>query len=250
MVFSHTNRLGERRNIMARKLLVLMALITLGLVVQAVPGSAEVYNLSNLGDSTVYTWTEGRDGLYVGAAGSSFTAYSNTSPLGQDWNIALLNNDASMTVYEPDGIWVTVSTVYNVLDPNRPAGTPLFFAQNYGGPDIASYDAVVTITAKYLMDLDTGYPRYNGQYTIYSEAGQYPTMTMTGSGTNNGTTPFTFIATLTELGTDHTHFGYINDFTLTTYSAGAEAPIPGAVWLLGSGLLGLGCLGRRRRKIS
>jgi hypothetical protein len=249
MVFSQSNRLGERRNIMARKLAVLVALITLSLVVQAVPGSAEVYNLPNLGDSLFLTWTEGRNGDYVGAAGSSFTAYSNTSPLGQDWNIALLNNDPNVSVYEPDGGWVTVSTVYNVLDPNRPAGTPLFFAQNYGGPDIASYDAVVTITAKYIMDPATGYPQFNNGFTIYSEAGQYPTMTMTGSGTN-GTTPFTFTATLTELGTDHTHFGYFNDFTLTTYSAGAEAPIPGAVWLLGSGLLGLGCVGRRRRKIS
>jgi hypothetical protein len=239
---------------MARKLMVMAAIISLVFIFQTTSGLADQYDLQNLGSmhpdgSYDVTWAEGRDGIHVGSAGSSFYAYSNTNPTGQDWYITSLNNNESKTEYIVDGDWVTVKTVYNTLDPNKPLGSPLFSAKLNDSIIITSYDTTITITAKYFKDPDPKsiYPNYTGQYTIYSEPGQYPTMEMVGLGTHNGT-PFTFDATLAEMSTDHTHFGYFSDFTVTYPADPAAAPIPGAVWLLGSGLLGLAGLGVRRQR--
>jgi hypothetical protein len=229
---------------MARKLLCMVALISLVLLAQAAPGLADTFNLSNLGDNINLTWAEGRDGVNVGFAPSTFHALSN--PNGSEWSIPLLKIDASKTEYTPAGNdWVIVKNVYNAL--NAPSGDPLFTANLSNGTVINSYDAVITLTAKYLRDPGSIYPLLDkgGYYMIYSEPHQPSTVTMEGSGSNGGT-QFTLNATLVEMNTDHTHYGYISNFSVA-YPAAAHAPIPGAVWLLGTGLLGLGCVGWRRR---
>jgi hypothetical protein len=235
---------------MVRKLLCMVALIGLVLLVQAAPGLADIYNLSNLGDLSYTgdlnhsTWTETRGGQSVGFAPSTFKAYS--SPDGSEWNIPLLKIDASKSEYSPDyNYWQVIKTTYNTLNDGS-SGTPLFTANLAGGTVITSYDTVITLTATYQKENPWDqYPSNSKEYLIYGGDGQRPTFTMEGSGTSDGT-PFTFSATLVERITDHTHDGYFSDFSVN-YTAAAQTPIPGAVWLLGTGLLGLVCVGRRRR---
>jgi hypothetical protein len=232
---------------MARKLLCMVALISLVLLGQVAPGWADVYNLSNLGDLSAPNWAEGRDGDHVGSAPGSFHSYSNTNPQGQDWNIPSLTIDESKTVYMDQGDgWVIVKTVYNTLSQNVPSETPLFSAHLDDGTVINSSDTVITLIAKYQKDPGSIYPLYDrSSYMIYSEPGQPTTLTMEGSGSNGGT-QFTLNATLVEMNTDHTHYGYISNFSVT-YPAASPTPIPGAVWLFGTGLLGLACVRRRLR---
>lgn len=228
---------------MARKLFCMVALIGLVSLAQAAPMLAEAYSLSNLGDEFNWTWTETRiENSIPGSAGGSFTAWSNTAPLGQDWNIALLANDpASPGDYILNGGWVTIAIVYRTLDPGNPPGTPFFFSQNYGGPPISSSDTMIRTIATYKADPITGLPLYENGYSLLNQ-----TMTLEGSGHNSDGTPFTFAATLKEVYGDHAHYGYLENFQLIYPSS--SVPVPGAIWLLGTGLVGLACLGWRRKK--
>ena len=238
---------------MARKLWMVMvvALVSLVLLAQAAPGLAVSYSLANLGDSTHLTWTESRPDYPPGSAGTTFRAWSNSSDPGQDWKIPNLSCDPSSTTYTPvNDYWVKVTITYTTLQPNSldPKGTPLFAASRYydttghliTDKPIISQDAVITTTAVYKSeDYNPERPASNGNYIIYDQL-----ISLNGSGHDSLNKLFTFAATLKEVSTDHTHSGYIQDFTIT-YPDPAPTPIPGAVWLLATGLLGLGFMRRR-----
>lgn len=246
---------------MARKLLVMVTLISLVLLVQAIPGLAETYYLSNLGDRLTPTWSEARNAYPPGSVDldgntTTFRAVSDNSPLqGQDWEIPNLACDPTLTTYTPitgTDYWETVKITYTTPQPTNddPAGLPLFAAYNYydssgkliTNKPIISYNMVVTTTAVYQTDpFNDGLPTLNGSYNIYDQL-----IYLDGSGKDNDGTFFTFAGTLKEVSTDHTHTGYFESFTIT-YPDAVPTPIPGAVWLLGTGLLGLVCVGRRRK---
>jgi len=248
---------------MARKLLGMMALISLVFLARAVPALAETYYLSNLGSKLDMTWSESRNGYppgYVDSQGgtTAFFAMSNTSPdLGQDWKIPILLCDPTLTTNTPiagNDYWLTTAITYTTLDPSNATGTPLFAAYNYYDSQgqlitdkpIISFDAVVTTTAVYKTDPygSPGLPLLENSYTIMDQV-----MSLNGSGKDQDGLSFTFAGTLNEVITNHTHSGYFENFTIT-YPDAVPTPIPGAVWLLGTGLLGLGCVGRRRKKMS
>jgi hypothetical protein len=244
---------------MARKLLCLVALISLVLLVQAVPGLADTYTLIggkgylNQDGGQISDWTEARgDTLfdaegnpfvinngYPGCANGDFHASFTDEATGQSWMISSGINSAMGTFGTPfedanKNLWVTVTIVYDI-------GLDKFIAQNYGGPDISSSDTVITTIATYRADPVTGRPLLDNGFML-----QGSKMSMKGAGTNSDDTPFTFTADLIETYPDHNHYGYADNFQLT-YPTATPTPIPGAVWLLGTGLLGLACVGRRRR---
>ena len=209
---------------MARKLICMMALISLVLLAQAIPGWADTYSLSNLGDSSTYTWTESRSVYPPGSVDgegntTSFGAASNTPIQGPDWKIPTLSCDSTLTTYTPiDDYWVTVKITYTTFQPTIPEPDllPLFAAYNYYDSfgnlitdnPIVSEDAVITTTAIYKGDPATGLPLLENNYIIQDQL-----IYLEGSGHDADGTFFTFAATLKEETTNHTHSGYFTNFT-------------------------------------
>jgi hypothetical protein len=234
---------------MARKLLCLVALISLVLLVQAVPGLADTYTLPGGGWIESHGIDSNRN-ITVGSANSSFNGQSSLEDevswiIGENYLkylvpgdppvpsvYSLMNSDqATSTVVDQDANIVTFTTVYNTIES---PGTVKFSVNIPDGPSFSSLDAVITIT---------------GTYQFYSaDAWHFREGTLTGTGTNsdNGV-PFTLSADLIEVSGDHNHSGYFDNFQMVYDPAATPTPIPGAVWLLGTGLLGLACVGRRRR---
>ncbi len=136
---------------------------------------------------------------------------------------------------------------------------------NQGGPEVAvSYiqtnaDVVQQIVQNGLNPncADTGpcygahgQPQFFADQTLGSSAADF------SAGISSGTTLNLYkivndtasTQTVTTLGT----FKFAKDtadsnYTLTYTAAGSQVPLPAAIWLLGSGLAGLGAVGRRRR---
>jgi hypothetical protein len=237
---------------MARKLLVVVALISLVLLIQVAPGLA-VTTTTYILEAGDYSWTEthGNDkngNAYPGSPDSQLNG-SFTSADGTTWRIgdqywktivptdppvlspANLLNSAQAKSVDLGNNTFTFMTVYDSVES---PGTIKFSAHITNGPDISSIDAKITMTETFKFQEGDGSLQWTFQYG-----------TIAGSGTSNGI-PFTLSGTLYENMGDHTHYGGITDFTLT-YPAAAHAPIPGAVWLLGTGLLGLAGVGRRRK---
>ncbi len=229
---------------MARKLFIMMALIGLALLVQAAPGLATLYSLSQLGNDSVWTWREARVKDPPGSDPTYFVAGNAYASSIQEWSIPRLINDPAQTSYtRVDDYWTNVKIVYTT--PQNP-GDPVFTATIQGGPTIISYDTTITTSAIYKKATNSDKPLYVSSYIIQNQ-----TFNLVGSGTNadDHNTPFTFTAILHETYGDHTHYGYFDNFSITyPTAAAAPTPIPGAVWLLGSGLLGLACLRPRLRK--
>jgi len=236
---------------MAKKLLILTALAGLVLLALVAPGLAN-YTLPGGDASTLPSpWNEGHGYHYTLDDQGQIVPYGEVMPglsmgtfnggfsVGDlSWNIPehvslnagqVINESFTTDGSGTNTYWVTYKIVYD-------SGNLGFTALNYGGPAISSSNTVITTISTYKAD-DTYTPINNNGYFLQGQ-----TMTMSGTGTNSDGTPFTFTADLNEVYWDHNHSGYITNFDLVY-----PAPLPGAAWLLGSGLLGLGCLGWRRR---
>ena len=153
-------------------------------------------------------------------------------------------------------IGLPIQIVYDTL----PDGGSLPFTISFNSVDISA-STLVTMTTMATYVASNGHPLYNEHYTL-ADANQdgLGTMTMTASGQNdNDGMYFTLSGTLVETDRDGQHSGKFSDLALTYYSATAPitsdpgpstVPLPGAVWLLGSGLFGLACLRPRLKKLS
>ena len=56
-----------------------------------------------------------------------------------------------------------------------------------------------------------------------------------------------FTATLVDIEGNHKNVGFMSSFILEYPYNSSPVPIPGTVWLLSTGVLGIWCLGRRRK---
>jgi hypothetical protein len=244
---------------MARKPLILVTLISLVFLAQTVPGLADMVLPG--GDGSTANWGSYLNGTDLGDAGNIFQAgYPNPSAWKMDgWRIAMLTNQYAVVPTQIDGVTTVAITydtsndyIYNIDDqqPDMPTKFVVWTtaADDTVIPIIASTDIQITINAKYNQD------------NAMTEGSIY------GVGTNwldNGA-QFTLTGTLVPdniITENIPHFDPVNGFTYETVvtgnsghftdlqinSLGAPTPIPGAVWLLGTGLLGLGCVGWRRR---
>lgn len=239
---------------MARKLFCMVALISLVIFFQAASGLANTYTLPGGDDLTSpspWNETHGSYSLIGGepvlmeppypgyVLGDFYGTYSEASG---SWTIGKgVNSDHGIWTdpfTDQYGVlWATVTIVYD-------AGDHSFMAQNSDGLNINSSDTVITTIATYKIDPDSGRPLIQNGFNLLDQ-----TMTMQGAGTNSDGKAFTFTADLKEVFWNHDHSGYVENFELTYGSADPSAvPIPGAVWLLGSGLLGLACLRPRLKK--
>jgi hypothetical protein len=241
---------------MARKLLVMVALMSLVLLAQAASGLAEVINLPGQGGGM--NWTE-YNYVHLGDAGNSFRAgYPDMDNYGytgtNNWGIAeSINTSAAAPTQTAEGTAYT-ATYDNLVNAihigqfgdeyDQYSTTQIRFiyypeTQPQRNISIISTDFVLTTT------------------TVYDSDNNFVKETIFGSGTNylDNDTYFSLTGTLVvvkyfDIGTYglEGNNGYITDLQLTYGAAEPSAvPLPGAVWLLGTGLFGLACVGRRRK---
>jgi hypothetical protein len=228
--------LVRRSKKMARKLLYMVALISLVLVAQASASLATTYNFT--GDKVNIEWKHLYSDKHPWDANTEFNAGAPlyySLPNEAVWKIGL--HDGSIAkpftntdpgVLNPDGSYTIVF--------NQTSANPGFFFKLPDNTIISSTDTVITYNVKYVNNTGNHYTITDGQ--------------IIAAGTNDfdlNHTPFQFVGYLNDMEGNHvTNNGYFSSYSVT-YPAAAQTPIPGAVWLLGTGLLGLACVGRRRR---
>ena len=250
---------------MLRKLWMVMvvALVSLVLLAQAAPGLASITLLG--GDNNKLTWTFS----YIDGANNLFEAgypniYYNFSFPG--WYLTTLNNQTAAVLPTDDASTaasITFNTLYQSnnyiynIDPNNPT-IPTRFAvwdvdkNNNFQPLIASTDFQVTVTATFnktngltagsISGVGTDYLHNNAGFTLTGTL--IPIITRTEDRGHNIIDPSNpyiphWIPNVVVIANQ----GYFTDLQLQS----AATPIPGAVWLLGTGLLGLAWARRRRR---
>ena len=202
---------------MARKILIVVALVTL---VAAAPGLAETLDFGPYLEGCSWSEVFGSGG--PGSANGSFSGY--------------VGNLSISRLVNPDPIGTTSPN--QIVYQTRDSAAPDLIYQVGDVPVITSFDTVITVT-----EVRNGLALQDG------------TMFLSGTGKNTDDLPFSFTGTLTSTAPDFylsvmgKDAGIFTALTLdyTPPADSASAPIPGAVWLLGTGLLGLACAGRRRR---
>lgn len=230
---------------MARRLFLLwVAIISLALLVQAAPVLAETYELP----SNNWSWYEtygGTQGSFLrpGNVGSTFFG-SNTWVVAEGefegqtgyWEIGdhsdgvkELTNLEAATESGEHPIITFVTNYDSIVSP----GQVKFAADIPGGPSITAEEMLITITGTYINN--------DSKWHFYNQEGN-----IEGIGKNSDGTVFTISGILKEYDHDTNHWGYMDEFVLT-YPA-STVPIPGTVWLLSTGFLGIWCLGRRRKE--
>jgi hypothetical protein len=245
---------------MGRKLCIMVALISLVLLAQAVPGLADmVLPGGNVVNWEAYSHVDGVGSL--GDAGNLYQAgYPYIGAWG-GWRIAQLLNQNAVEPTPIDGgstVAITYDTIRNGdyiynIDEQQPYIPTKFAvwttdASNNYIPVLASADFQVTVIAKYNQDSVMTEGSIYGVGTNWLDNGAQFTLTGTlvPTGEMTDDEPIWVDGQLIGLETvvlgNH---GYFTDLQLN--SAAAPTPIPGSVWLLSTGLLGLACAGRYRK---
>jgi hypothetical protein len=166
-------------------------------------------------------------------------------------DIAFTTNTASTTVKD------AVICGYNKCS-GRPHDSALFLASNTSGVpadiviDLSALTSPVTAVGGIFGDINGDDAGTNGTVTLklYSEAGMIDSQDVSYGDMRSGQ-PKTFFGWSTTNGVNITKVelvtGDIEFSALDDFHYGAAVPIPAAVWLFGSGLLGLAAVARRRR---
>jgi hypothetical protein len=226
---------------MARRLIFLVAVIGLATLVLAPASFAATYDLGiQEGDGTGNVWLHIYSETDPWAAGTEFVAGSPTYYSSEaDWRIGFAGTEFQPFTNSSPGTENLDGSYTIVFDTT--AANPNFFIQGMKDvydddvPDITSNDTTLTYNVSYDVD---------GDYHIVTSG------VIIGTGTNSldGGTPFMFTAELDDIFGNHQNRGHFKSFTLDYPYDSSAVPIPGAVWLLGTGMLGLWCLGRRRQR--
>ena len=222
---------------------------------QNIPGFANG-SISGVNSTAGTTWVIGTpyttdDGILKSTLIHNSVAQPQPAPVSDgttnEWtsvkiatDYGLVTTDLTLPNYN---YWTTITVVYD----KGP-----FSVSVSGNPLIQSTDTVITTAGTYQTTADGSFVWLDSDADNPDDFGyqlQNRTLMMTGSGTNSlDGTPFTFSAIMNEVLGDNTHDGTFTDFKVLYGADSSPVPIPGAMWLLGSGLFGLACLRPRRRK--
>jgi hypothetical protein len=138
---------------------------------------------------------------------------------------------------DQDSAKFTVNIVFGTAN----AAGNLSFSINLSGLPVVSFlDLELNATAECRTAKAGGLFSENGGELFY------------GFALNRENISFGFTADLTKAEGDGNQYVFITNFSLSLSYADpstSPVPLPGAVWLLGAGLMGLGCVGWRRQKI-
>lgn len=225
---------------MARKLIAVVALLALVSLASAGAALAETYYLTGVGENLIYQEIYGalpNENPHPGNANGEFEAtfptfgFHNTA----EWAIARMKNTNAAIDTNPDPDVYTYTVTYDALKGNGIFGPTWRFYVPF--LNLASEDLQIITTATYKAETEP-----DNTWVVY--AGE----TLYGSGKDTLGNNFTLHGIL-EVSRYNSSFhdGMIISNLTLEYPSSA-VPLPAGIWLLGTGLLGLGCLGRRRRK--